>query len=248
MNDKLEQAQGDTGKESESTYILPEKIKSLEDVITRIHSEADFVSKAFGLHSDKVIKVLETAITKINETRDSVDLPISKLKENNDRLEALINTLVVLPKKTEELLVGVQDKVVKAVSNTIPGLVDSLSGSHKDNYLEIKESINECISDLKNYIKDTETHTKNELSEYKREMADLIEVGTKRRMRRFLSVLLISGTFSAIVSGVTSWIINKHFPRSIEITGTQNLVVKDSQVLVHGSQDYKLEKPSKDKK
>ena len=41
---------------------------------------------------------------------------------------------------------------------------------------------------------------------------------------------------------------NKHFPRSIEITGTQNLVVKDSQVLVHGSQDYKLERQNKDKK
>lgn len=141
-----------------------------------------------------------------------------------------------------------EDKVVKAISNTIPGLVDSLSGSHKDHYLEIKDSINECISNLTNYINDTRTHTKNELSEYKREMADLIEIGTKRRMRRLLSVLLISGTFSAIVSGITSWIINKHFPRSVEITGTQSLVVKDSQVLVHGSQDYKLEKPSKDKK
>lgn len=76
-------------------------------------------------------------------------------------------------------------------------------------------------------------------------MADLIAVRTKRRMSRLFRVLLISGTFSAIVSGITSWIINKHFLPSIEITGTQNLVVKDSQVLVQGSQGYKLKKKSK---
>jgi hypothetical protein len=67
-------------------------------------------------------------------------------------------------------------------------------------------------------------------------------------MRRLLTVFLISGSFSAIVSGVTSWTINKHFPRSVEISGNQHLVVKDSQVLVHGSDTYKLEKQKKEEK
>ena len=59
---------------------------------------------------------------------------------------------------------------------------------------------------------------------------------------------MLSGSFSAIVSGITSWVINKYFPRSVEITGNQHLLVKDSQVLVHGSDTYRLEKQKKEGK
>ncbi len=83
---------------------------------------------------------------------------------------------------------------------------------------------------------------------YKTELEKIIEVGSKERMRKFLLILVTAGSFSAIVSGVTSWVINKHFPRSVEINGNQHLVVKDSQVLVHGSDTYKLEKQQKKEK
>ncbi len=83
---------------------------------------------------------------------------------------------------------------------------------------------------------------------YKTELEKIIEVGSKERLRKFFLILATAGSFSAIVSGVTSWVINKHFPRSVEISGNQHLVIKDSQVLVHGSDTYKLEKQQKKEK
>lgn len=248
MSDKLTKEQSNNTEKPQSKYILPEKMKSLEDVITRIHSEADFISTAFGVHTNKVMESFKSAITTITETSDTLELPIEMFKENNDRLEALINTLVILPSKTEEILSGVQDKVAKSVAATIPNLVDTLCKSHNDNYRKIHGSIDSCIQDLSHYINEARTHTQTELIEYKQEIANLIECGIKQRTRRIFLILMLSGSFSAIVSGVTSWVINKHFPRSVEITGNQHLVVKDSQVLVHGSDTYKLEKQRKEGK
>ena len=56
MSDKLTKEQSNNTEKPQSKYILPEKMKSLEDVITRIHSEADFISTAFGVHTNKVME------------------------------------------------------------------------------------------------------------------------------------------------------------------------------------------------
>lgn len=248
MPDKLTEQQNNNEEIPESRYILPEKIKSFEEVITRIHSEADFISTAFGVHTNKVMESFESAIKTISKTGNTFALPLEMFKKNNDRLEALINTLVVLPSKTEEIVSGVQDKVAKSVANTIPALVDKLCKSHNDNYQEIKAAINLSIQDLSHYINETRVQTKTELIEYKQEMASLIECGTRYRIRRMFLILTLSGSFSAIVAGLTSWVINTHFPRSVEITGNQHLVVKDSQVLVTGSDTYKFKKQSSKQK
>ena len=55
MSDKLTKEQSNNTEKPQSKYILPEKMKSLEDVITRIHSEADFISTAFGVHTNKIM-------------------------------------------------------------------------------------------------------------------------------------------------------------------------------------------------
>jgi len=120
-----------------------------------------------------------------------------------------------------------------------------LDESRKSTAINTEKSTTELVTIFKTEIDKISEQFKQDILLYKREVEQLIEVSSKERMRKFLLILATAGSFSSIVSGVTSWVINKHFPRSVEITGNQHLVVKDSQVLVHGSYTYRLEKQKK---
>jgi len=123
-----------------------------------------------------------------------------------------------------------------------------LDESRKSTSMQTEKSTTELVTIFKTEIGKLSGQFKQDTLLYKTELEKIIEVGSKERLRKFFLILATAGSFSAIVSGVTSWVINKHFPRSVEISGNQHLVIKDSQVLVHGSDTYKLEKQQKKEK
>ena len=235
-------------------------LKPLISSIERMKTEATHAANSFDATTQAAISSLENRKQSIEEAVKLVDNPLEDLSETNKNLQATAQLLAILPNKIDDRLAKLPHNFSQVLSDSMPDIskklnstleqsvkqvIRQLDESRKSTAINTEKSTTELVTIFKTEIGKLSEQFKQDILLYKREVGQLIEVSSKERMRKFLLILATAGSFSAIVSGVTSWVINKHFPRSVEITGNQHLVVKDSQVLVHGSDTYRLEKQKK---
>ena len=240
-----------------------ELLKPLISSIEQMKAEATNASYSFEANTQEVITSIQNTKQAINKVIDLINSPLKDLSENSNALKSTAKILALLPNKIDDRLAKLPHNFSQVLSDSIPDIAKKLNStleqsveqlmqrldeSCKSTSIETEKSTTELVTIFKNEIGKLSQQFKKDTLLYKTELEQIIEVGSKERMRKFLLILATAGSFSAIVSGVSSWVINKHFPRSVEITGNQHLVVKDSQVLVHGSDTYQLEKQKKEGK
>jgi len=222
-----------------ANHIHPKSVKSLEDAIERLHTEADFAAHSFRANTKETILSLKSTTVSLNEIFKKASTLEDNFKIITDKMHSQTTTLSVLPGKIAEEVSDLPQKVAEAVADSIPQLGKQLLEAQESMLENMKQSLANSIVNWQEQANITVKQLKDDIVYYRQEMATIAELGSKNRMRRLFWILLLAGTFSAIVAGVSSWVINKHFPRSVEIKGAQNLVVKDSQVLVSGPDYYK---------
>lgn len=240
-----------------------ELLKPLISSIEQMKAEATNASYSFEANTQEIITSIQNTKEDINKVIDLINIPLKDLSENSNALKSTAKILALLPNKIDDRLAKLPHNFSQVLSDSIPDiakklnftleqsveqLMHRLDESLESTSIESEKTITELVTIFKIEIDKLSRQFKQDTLLYKTELEKIIEVGSKERMRKFLLILVTAGSFSAIVSGVTSWVINKHFPRSVEINGNQHLVVKDSQVLVHGSDTYKLEKQQKKEK
>lgn len=238
-------------------------LKELIPSIERMNTEVSYSINSFDGSTQEAIKSFHNVKESIEKVINLIKEPLDELSKINNNLHGAAKLLSILPEKIDDRLIKLPDKFNLVLNDAIPGIAQKLNSSLEKSVntscMQLEEvgkfiassneeSITQLINNVKHDIGTVSKQLKVDVLQYNKEVEQIIEIGSKNRMRRLLTVFLISGSFSAIVSGVTSWTINKHFPRSVEISGNQHLVVKDSQVLVHGSDTYKLEKQKKEEK
>ena len=97
-------SQKEVSDKSESTdkpYAAFEQIKSLEDVIGRLHAEADFAAKAFGGNTQEAIRSLKDLKQELSSVLVGFKQPLSEFSNYNKTFGTLIQTISLLPNKTE---------------------------------------------------------------------------------------------------------------------------------------------------
>ena len=242
---------------------VEELLKPLISSIERMKTEATYAADSFDATTQAAITSLQNIKQSMDEVVKLINSPLEDLSETNKNLQATAKLLAILPNKIDDRLTKLPHNFSQVLSDSIPDIAKKLNStleqsveqlmrrldeSRKSTSMETEKSTTELVTIFKTEIGKLSGQFKKDALLYKTELEQIIEVGSKERMRKFLLILATAGSFSAIVSGVTSWVINKHFPRSVEITGNQHLVVKDSQILVHGSDTYRLEKQKKEGK
>lgn len=238
-------------------------LKPLISSIEQMTAEATNASYSFEANTQEVIASIQNTKQSINKVIDLINIPLKDLSENSNSLKSTAKILALLPNKIDDRLAKLPHGFSQVLSDSIPNIADKLNStleqsveqlmqrldeSRKYTAMETEKSIIELVTIFKTEVGKLSEQFKQDISFHKTELEKIIEIGGKERMRKFLLILVTAGAFSAIISGVTSWVISKHFPRSVEISGNQHLIVKDSQVLVHGSDTYKLEKQQKREK
>jgi len=242
---------------------LEELLKPLISSIERMKTEATHAANSFDATTQDAVSSFHNIKQSMNEVIKRINNPLSDLSKTNDNLQATAKLLAILPNKIDDRLAklphnfsqvlsdyipDIAEKLNSTLEQTVRRLIQRLDESCKSTSMDTEKSTTELVTIFKTEIDKLSGQFMKDTLLYKTELEQIIEVGSKNRMRKFLLILVTAGSFSAIISGVTSWVINKYFPRSVEITGNGHLVVKDSQVLVHGSDTYKLEKQKKEGK
>jgi len=240
-----------------------ELLKALISSIEQMKAEATNASYSFEANTQEVIASIQNTKEAINKVIDLLNIPLKDLSENSNSLKSTAKILSLLPNKIDDRLAKLPHGFSQVLSDSIPNIAAKLNSileqsverlmhrldeSRKSTSMQTEKSTTELVTIFKTEIGKLSGQFKQDTLLYKTELEKIIEVGSKERLRKFFLILATAGSFSAIVSGVTSWVINKHFPRSVEISGNQHLVIKNSQVLVHGSDTYKLEKQQKKEK
>ena len=221
-------------KQGEDTYVYlkPEPIKTLEDAIDRIHIEADFAAKAIGSNTEDAInsfknakEVLDSALTQLLE-------PLSQLKQHANNIEVSSKTLAILPNKVEDKLTPIADKVTQSVTDSIPYLGDQLNKHHKTTAEETKRSINNYLDHLQMSTDTISSQFRKDIINCQKQLTAMTEASSKNRIGRLFWNFLFICSFSAIISGFTSWYINSTFPHTVELYANGKVIVKDAQVLI----------------
>lgn len=236
---------------------LEELLKPLISSIERMKAEATNASYSFEANTKEVIASIQNTKQSINKVIDIMNVPLKELNENGEALKSTVKILALLPNKIDDRLAKLPYNFSQALNDYIPEIAEKLNStleqsieqlmhrveeSCKATSMENEKSTTELVTIFKAEISELSQQFKEDTLLYKTELEQIIDISSKERVRKFVLTLVTVGAFSAIVSGVTSWVINKYFPRSVEIIGNHHLIVKDSQVLVHGSDTYKLEK------
>ena len=94
----------DKSESADKPYIAFEQIKSLEDVIGRLHAEADFAAKAFGGNTQEAIRSLKDLKQELFSVLVGFKQPLSEFSNYNKTFGTLIQTISLLPNKIEDVL------------------------------------------------------------------------------------------------------------------------------------------------
>lgn len=233
----------DKSESADKPYAAFEQIKSLEDVIGRLHAEADFAAKAFGGNTQEAIRSLKDLKQELSSILVGFKQPLSEFSNYNKTFGTLIQTISLLPNKTEDVLkelvpdIGkevekVHDQRMIKIESILKKLQKQLSdevlATHKileQTALNSIEQINKAMlkqlgQQEKQFLQFSE-HAKNE-----------IEAVTSNHGTKFLRNTAICLILATITGSISGWYTSEYFPRLVKIERTGDVIIQNSHVAV----------------
>jgi len=136
-----------TEQKSESSGYVPQKeMKSFKDAIERMRIEADFASKAFAGNTKEAKESLKSTMIELIKIFNNIHAPLKTFNMHNDKLELMINTLAVLPDKTENTLRELVPEIAKEIENIhdqrMASIESTLKGLQQDLHKEAGNQLN----------------------------------------------------------------------------------------------------------
>lgn len=176
-------------EDSNKVPITPEQITTLESAIARLHAELDFGTKAFGGHAKDAGQSLKSLQQELTAALNDVQQPLTIFNKCNAKLETSIQTLSLLPKKTEDVLNALVPEIGKEVEKihgermqvieaTLQGLEKSLE-KKTESHIEILKALskqlqkgfNEEVLDQKKSIDQVVNNTIEKIHEFQIEQS-----------------------------------------------------------------------------
>ncbi|MGV2433256.1 MAG UNVERIFIED_CONTAM: hypothetical protein LVQ98_08425 [Rickettsiaceae bacterium] len=177
------------------------------------------------------IRNLNDAITKYSQHSVSIEA-------NNKKLEDSISILAGMQKKLEDITSEISINIIEHFLSITGEIKNALAISQAKQFEEIKSSFIECVDDIRLEAKELSSSLNLILKKHQQEMLESTYVINKNKIKNLLGILLVSICFSVF----SSWLVNRHFPRLIEINKAGNVLIKDSNVLLPNNDRNKMQK------
>lgn len=108
-------------------------------------------------------------------------------------------------------------------------------------YQEKLQALNNAHNDTVAANKELTSVLDQKLDEYSKKLSDSASYVTQCSNTSFLKNMCLVVLFSAIISGVTSYLVTTKFPRHFNVTGASSVTIYDSNVHVLGGKPVNKE-------
>ena len=193
--------------------------------IQKEHADFVFASKSFDGNSKIAIQELKELKTLITTGTDALNDSISKADKKINRLDSLTSAMAMIPEKLNDQLKTLPQNIDSKLKESVPYLSEAICKN-------VSEQISDSVENFKHYTQEimlnTTTATTQTLQKIKGDADQLqhdmkhqllvhtegfdkiIDRSDQFRMRRFFLTTLFCGTFSAMVSAITTWYMIVH--------------------------------------
>lgn len=232
-----------------------DQLKStIDQTLKQLHHEISFASKVIGVQTNDFNNNLQTSIVAINTALLELNNVVLLAKQQNTIMTDEFATFSLLP-----------DKITNNIRYIVPQIAAAVEKIHQPQIKEVKEqftalqlqltqeianyqhrfeeSTNKCLTKMSTSIEKVSitaeeklTQFANQLTSNAAQLAHDAAMATKSNTSRFFKNLTLILLFSALISGITSYLINDIVPKSIyrtyEIKSASDLSIHNSTVRI----------------
>ena len=205
----------------------------------------------FNIHT--ISSVVEDFVEQLGKAQSNIQTILTAMQGTVNKHEEAVGQIT----SEVRILCMIPDKVQNRLDSIVPQIALEVEQIHQPRVLEITEQFTSLHNDLTKNIANYENQlervanncTEQLSSTTQKFSADLEEklnhftnkftnssgLASTRNSKILFKNLAFVVMFSAVVSGITSYVVTTKFPRFVAITGANNLSIHNSKVEVWGS-------------
>lgn len=196
---------------TEENKSMIDRMASLDNIIKKLHAEADLTAKVFTGSLSEADVSIKNAIQKLDNINTQYSEYLASLSQ---KIEC---ATTIIPTSIRESLIPVIEEIKK-----------ELIASQAKQFEELRLPFVEYIASIRVEAKDIVSSLNLILKKHQQEMVEVTNVMSKSKFKNFLAIVVVC----ICCSSLASWLINMYFPRLVEITQPGNILIKDSNVLL----------------
>lgn len=214
--------------------------------LQQINHELGFNIRAISSVAERFVEQLSKAQSDIQAILTAMQETVNKHEKAVGQITTEVRILCMLP-----------DKIQSRLDSIVPQIASEVKQIHQPRILEITDQFtslsNKLTEDIANYENQLERVSNNcteqlssttkrfsvtleeKLNQFTDKLTTSSGLATTANSKTLLKNLAFVIIFSALVSGITSYVVTTKFPRFVAITGANNLSIHDSRVEVWNS-------------
>jgi small-conductance mechanosensitive channel len=212
--------------ESQSPTEINTEISIDDSAVNKLKNQISFSTKALEQQQKELSGILSSSAKQLNNAVKTFDRIITDQQKQYVILQNEVGVLTVLP-----------EQLKKEIKNIIPDMAKHIDAV----YQEKLQALNNAHNDTVAANKELTSVLDQKLDEYSKKLSDSASYVTQCSNTSFLKNMCLVVLFSAIISGVTSYLVTTKFPRHFNVTGASSVTIYDSNVHVLGGKPVNKE-------
>lgn len=212
--------------ESQSPTEINTEISIDDSAANKLKNQISFSTKALEQQQKEFGEILSSSAKQLNNAVKTFDRIITDQQKQYVILQNEVGVLTVLP-----------EQLKKEIKNIIPDMAKHIDAV----YQEKLQALNNAHNDTVAANKELTSVLDQKLDEYSKKLSDSASYVTQCSNTSFLKNMCLVVLFSAIISGVTSYLVTTKFPRHFNVTGASSVTIYDSNVHVLGGKPVNKE-------
>lgn len=218
-----------------SENLLNKNSKTLQ----QLADELSYNVRTINGVSDGFVKQFSKAQTGIQDILNAMQETTSKQEEAVAQMITELRILYMIPDKVQNFLDSIAPKIASEVdiiynsslneaNQKIELLQEKLNNEFNNYQQKLDEAIFKSIERLASATENFEVTIEQKLTLFTNKLIKSSELASTQNNKKLFKNLALVILFSAIVSGITSYVVTTRFPRFVTITGANNLSVHNN--------------------
>lgn len=196
------------------------------DTVNKLKNQISFTTKALEKQQQELSKILSSSADQLNDAVKTFDRTIAAQQNQYEMLQNEVGVLTILP-----------EQLKKEISNILPNMAKHIDAVYQEKLQALNNAHNDTVSANRDLICTLD----KKLDEYSTKLSARAAHVTECSNISFLKSMCLVVLFSAIISGVTSYLVTTKFPRHFNVTGASSVTIYDSNVHVLGGKPVNKE-------